>query len=649
MTIGPTLAAPDDDPFVWLEEVEGQRALDWIEGQNARTLARFGDDGFAADRDVLTAILDRPDNLPYITRRGGLIYNFWTDAANPRGLWRRTTLDAFRSPDTTWEVLIDVDALAKAEDEDWVWAGAATRPGTHDRAILRLSRGGGDAVVLREFDLAERRFVDDGFYLPESKGGVEWLDSDTLLLASAFGEDRATESGYARTIRLWRRGSAIDDATTIFEADRSHLGVWAEHDTTQPQETIWFIDRRGFFAHDLWIGDRDGPQTRIDLPEDIWSLVVGDWLTLLPRSDWSVGGGTYAAGTVVVIRLSAFLAGERTFETLFEPQDRQAVQNFFWSGGRLFLSVLDNLKPVFKVMTPSDEGWSQTVLPGLPEIGVVTVSRLDLDVTEGNGELLVNAQDPITPPSLSMIETGAAPSLLRSAPEAFDPSGLTVSQHEAVSGDGTRIPYVMVGPESLTGDAPVHLSGYGGFRISNLPHYKPSIGKLWLERGGTAVMAQIRGGGEFGPAWHEAGRRERKKLSHDDFAAVAADLVERGVTRPHRIAAEGGSNGGLLIANMLTRYPDHFGALFCTIPLVDMRRYTKLLAGASWIDEYGDPDKPEDWDFLQYISAYHTVKADRASPPILLATTRRDDRVHPGHARKNGGETAGNGPQSLVL
>ncbi len=634
MTIGPTLAAPDDDPFVWLEEVEGQRALDWIEEQNARTMARFGDDGFAADRDVLAAILDRPDNLPYITRRGGLIYNFWTDADNPRGLWRRTTLDAFRSPDTTWEVLIDVDALAKAEDEDWVWAGAATRPGTHDRAILRLSRGGGDAVVLREFDLAECTFVDNGFYLPEAKGGVEWLDSDTLLLASAFGEDRATESGYACTIRLWRRGSAIDDATTIFEADRSHLGVWAEHDTTQPEEMIWFIDRRGFFAHDLWIGDRDGPQTRIDLPEDIWSLVVGDWLTLLPRSDWSVGGGTFAAGSVVVIRLSAFLAGERTFETLFEPQDRQAVQNFFWSGGRLFLSVLDNLKPVFKVMTPTDEGWSLTVLPGLPEIGVVNVSRLDLDVTEGNGELLVNAQDPTTPPSLSMIEPGAAPSLLRSAPEAFDPSGLTVSQHEAISGDGTRVPYVMVGPERMTGDAPVHLSGYGGFRISNLPHYKPSIGKLWLERGGTAVMAQIRGGGEFGPAWHEAGRREGKRLSHDDFAAVAADLVARGVTRPHRIAAEGGSNGGLLIANMLTRYPDHFGALFCTIPLVDMRRYTKLLAGASWIDEYGDPDKPEDWEFLQYISAYHTVEADRASPPILLATTRRDDRVHPGHARK---------------
>lgn len=634
MTIGPTLAAPDDDPFVWLEEVEGQRALDWIEEQNARTLARFGDDGFAADRDVLTAILDRPDNLPYITRRGGLIYNFWTDADNPRGLWRRTTLDAFRSPDTTWDVLIDVDALAKAEDEDWVWAGAATFPDDHERAIVKLSRGGGDAAVLREFDLVTRGFVKDGFVLPEAKGGVEWLDADTLLLASAHGEGRATASGYARTIRLWPRGTPVEDAATIFEADQSDLGVWASVDRTQAVETLWFIRRSGFFSVDLWIGDRTGGQTKLDLPEDIWPLTNGDWLALMPRTTWSVGDTTFAPGTVVASRLSSFLSGDRSFEVLFEPGERKAVQDFFWSGERMILSVLDNLKPVFEVFTPSDNSWAHDTLPDLPKIGVVRVSRLDLESTEGDGELLVNAQDPVTPPSLSLIEPDKAPYLLRSAPAAYDSAGLMVSQHEAVSDDGTRVPYVQVGPAETDGNAPVHLSGYGGFQISNLPHYQPSIGKLWLERGGTAVMAQIRGGGEFGPAWHEAGRREGKKLSHDDFAAIAADLVERGVTRPHRIAAEGGSNGGLLIANMLTRYPDHFGALFCTIPLVDMRRYTKLLAGASWIEEYGDPDRPEDWKFLQYISAYHTVEADRAYPPILLATTRRDDRVHPGHARK---------------
>ncbi len=634
MTIRPTLAAPDDDPFLWLEDVEGQKAQDWVEEQNARTLARFGDASFAADRDGLTAIFDRPDNLPYITRRGGLIYNYWTDADNPRGLWRRTTLDGFQSSETTWDVLIDIDALAKAEDEDWIWAGAVTFPGNHERAILRLSRGGGDAVVLREFDLVARGFVEDGFFLPEAKGGVEWLDADTLLLSSAHGEGRATDSGYARTVRRWQRGTPVEDAATIFETERSDLSVWADVDRTQAEETVWFINRSGFFSFELWIGDREGRQTRLDLPEDIWPLVDGDWLTLMPRTEWTVGGRTFAAGTVVATRLSSFVAGDRGFEVLFEPEERKAVQGFFWSGGRLILSILDNLMPVFQVLTPSDDSWSHTVLPGLPKIGVVNVSRLDLESTEGDGELLVNAQDPITPPSLSLIEPGKAPHLLRSAPKAFDATGLAVSQHEAVSEDGTRIPYVQVGPADTGGDAPIHLTGYGGFQISQLPHYNSAVGKLWLERGGTGVVAQIRRGGEFGPTWHEAGRRERKQLSHDDFAAVAADLVRRGVTRPQRIAAEGGSNGGLLIANMLTRYPDRFGALFCTIPLVDMRRYTKLLAGASWVDEYGDPEKPEDWEFLQHISAYHTADADRSYPPILLATTRRDDRVHPGHARK---------------
>lgn len=273
----------------------------------------------------------------------------------------------------------------------------------------------------------------------------------------------------------------------------------------------------------------------------------------------------------------------------------------------------------------------------MPGIAAADVERLDLEADESNGDLIATIETPITPPTLTLLASGQAPAVLKRAPSTFDATGLTVSRHEAKSVDGERIPYVQVGPKRLAGDAPdapVHLSGYGGFAISRLPYYRPSIGKLWLERGGTAVVANIRGGGEFGTRWHEAGRREGKPLSHDDFAAVAADLVRRGITRPERIAAEGGSNGGILITNMLTRYPERFGALLCTIPLVDMRRYTKLHAGASWIAEYGDPDKPEDWAFLQHYSAYHVAMPGNAYPPILLATTRRDDRVHPGHARK---------------
>jgi prolyl oligopeptidase len=310
------------------------------------------------------------------------------------------------------------------------------------------------------------------------------------------------------------------------------------------------------------------------------------------------------------------------------------VQHFFWANGKLIISVLDELRPVFEVWTPSESGWACARLPGMPETGVVNVWRFDSDEAESNGDLLASIQDPLTPPSLLLIEDLQSPTVLKRAPKTFSSDGLVITRHEAISTDGERIPYAQTGPATETGDAPVHLNAYGGFGISMQPSYNSAIGKLWLERGGTSVVASLRGGGEFGTRWHDAGRYAGKRLSHDDFAAVAADLVRRGVTRAGRIAAEGGSNGGILIANMLTRYPERFGALFCTIPLIDMRRYSKLLAGASWIAEYGDPDKPEEWAWLQTYSAYHAARPGQNYPPILIATTRRDDRVHPGHARK---------------
>jgi prolyl oligopeptidase len=311
-----------------------------------------------------------------------------------------------------------------------------------------------------------------------------------------------------------------------------------------------------------------------------------------------------------------------------------ALQHFFWCGRRLVLSVLDNLKPRYDLLLPAATGWKRTQLAGLPDAGVVSAWCLDIEEEESNGDLLVDAQDPLTPSTLSVAAPEAAPVVLKSAPAVFDASGLIVTRHEAVSVDGERIPYVQVGPGGETGEAPVLMDGYGGFGIAERPGYNSAVGKLWLERGGTYVLAHLRGGGEFGTRWHDAGRREGKRLTHDDFAAIAADLVQRGVSRAGRIAAMGGSNGGILITNMLTRYPDRFGALFCTIPLIDMRRYTRLLAGHSWIDEYGDPDKPEDWAFLKTYSAYHLAEPGRNYPPILIATSRRDDRVHPGHARK---------------
>jgi prolyl oligopeptidase len=630
----PTISAPDDDPYLWLEEVESERALAWVEAQNTTTIQRFGTARFADDRDTLKLIFDRPDNIPFPNRRGKKLFNPWQDAEHPRGLWRTTSLASFRSDSPDWDVLIDLDALAAKEGEDWVWRGGMTLPGTHDRAIVHLSRGGADAVVLREFDLATRDFVPDGFHLPEAKSSADWLDRDTLLLSSPLGPGMATRTGYARTVRLWRRGTDPLAAPVIFATQEEYAGAWAYFDREAADERIWFIEKPGYLDAYIWMGDRPGPKARLDVPSDAIVQAHRDWLAVKPRTPWTIGGTTYASDTVLAISLPAFLAGERRFTMLFEPGPRRALQGFFWCGGRLVLWILDDLKPVFEIVVPSAGEWRRARISGLPEVGTVNVWPLDKRIEESNGDLLALAHDPLTPPSLLLIQPNAVPTLLKQAPQAFDPAGLAITRHEAVSSDGERIPYVQVGPPGETGDAPVHVYGYGGFGASMPAYYNSAVGKLWLERGGTSVITHLRGGGEFGTAWHEAGRRAGRRLAHDDFAAVAADLVRRGVTRPGRIAAEGGSNGGLLIANMLTRYPERFGALFCTLPVIDMRRSPKLLEGAWWIDEYGDPDKPDDWKFLAEISAYHVAAPGKRYPPILLATSRRDDRVHPAHARK---------------
>lgn len=631
----PTRLEPDDDPHLWLEEVEGAEAVAWVEARNAETLARFTDPVMERDRAAVKAILDRPDKIPLVSRRGRLLYNVWRDAEHPLGLWRRTDEASYRAGTPAWEILLDIDALAKTEGVDWVWGGATLIPGSHDRALVKLSRGGGDATILREFDLPTLSFVADGFTLPEAKGGADWLDRDTLILSSALGKDMATRSGYSRTVRLWSRGTDPLAASILFETAPENMGLWGGVDHDAPGERVVFMERTGFFDGTVHIGDRTGPTYRLDAPTDADISLHGDHLVIRTRSIWDLDGSVHAADTVLAIALPAFLNGDRTFTVLWEPSERRALQNVSWAGPRLIVDALDDLRPAYSVFEPGEGGWNRLSLPGLPEIGSVSVWPFDSEPSESDGSLLAMVQDPLTPPTLLAIPADlSAPTILRTTPPAFDTNGLTVTRHEAVSVDGERIPYVQVGPGGETGDAPVHLSAYGGFQISLLPTYQGVLGKLWLEKGGTGVVANIRGGGEFGTRWHQAGRREGKALAHDDFAAVAADLVARGVTKPRRIAAQGGSNGGLLIANMLTRYPERFGALFCTIPLIDMRRYSKLLAGASWVAEYGDPDVEADWSFLGAISAYHVAEAGKPYPPILIATTRRDDRVHPGHARK---------------
>jgi prolyl oligopeptidase len=624
-----------DDRYQWLEDVQGADALAWVKAQNARTLAALTGPGFERDRVAFRAILSASDKIPYVLKRGPYLYNLWQDKTNPRGLWRRTTLESYRSPSTEWDVLIDVDALGRDEGENWVWHGCTTLPPDHRLGLVVLSRGGADASVIREFDLQARAFVTDGFILPEAKSSANWADADTLYVASPLGEGHATASGYARTVRRWRRDTPFTDAQTIFEGRESDVSAYVSVDHEQGFERTFVGRRFAFFDTEVFQVTADGLR-RIDVPTDAFWDAHREWLTVRLRSPWKPKDHEFSADSLVAIRFDAFMAGDRTFDLLFEPSERRTIVDCSWARDRLAISILDNMRTKISMAEPSAAGWIFTPLPGVAETESAHIWCMGDDGGKSSENFLLMRDSFLEPPSLSIVAPGKAPELLKQPLPRFNADGLTVTQHEALADDGVRIPYFQVGPKDLSNDggAPTILYGYGGFLVSLLPGYHADVGKAWLEHGCVYVLANIRGGGEFGSAWHNAGIREHKKRAQDDFAAIAADLVRRGVTSPQRLACHGGSNGGLLVGNMLTRFPERFGAVWCTIPLLDMRRYSKLLAGASWIAEYGDPDKTDDWAFLKEISPYHLAEAGKPYPPILLWTSARDDRVHPGHARK---------------
>jgi prolyl oligopeptidase len=650
--------AEADDPYLWLEQLDSAPVSAWVAARTAETVAALCDDQFERDRAAALLILDAPDRIPWIARRGPSVYNFWRDGNNPRGLWRRTTLARYRSGAPAWEIVFDLDALAEAEDEDWVWQGCTALPPEHRRGMISLSRGGADATVLREFDLTTCRFVDGGFALPEAKGFASWIDADTLLVSSALGgEDFQTTSGYARTVRLWRRGTPFETAPVVFEGERTDMSVGGLRSHHPTRSRTLFFQRPEFFRQRMYFEDADGRRRQVDVPSDARFAVYPEWLVVQLRTPWTIGGRTHPAGALLGIGLDAFMAGERDFTVLFEPSERRSLDYFHEAGGVLAFKVLDNVCACLFLARHENGRWHVEPLRDFPSMGALDIAALAADDSDyfpdpdvAGDTFVVSANNAVTPPMLSLVRAGERPALLDQEPARFDAAGLVVTQHEARSADGERIPYFQIGPADIAmdGSNAVLLGGYGGFEVSLLPYYAAATGKLWLERGGIHVIANIRGGGEFGPAWHKAGIREGKKRAHDDFAAVAKDLIARGVTRRERLACAGGSNGGLLVGNMLTRYPELFGAIECAVPLLDMRSYTRLLAGASWIAEYGDPDKPQDWAFLQDISAYHRVEPGRDYPPILITSSVRDDRVHPGHARKMAAKLAGLGYRVML-
>jgi prolyl oligopeptidase len=632
----PAHAADDaSDPYLWLEDVTADRSLGWVKARNAESTAELTKKPeFQALNDRLLKILDSKEKIPFVSKRGAFYYNFWRDEKNKRGLWRRTTLEEYRKAEPKWETVIDLDALAAAEKENWVWHGAEFREPAYDLCMISLSRGGADASVIREFDPQKKAFVEGGFALPEAKTDVAWKDHDTLLVGTDFGPGTMTDSGYARLIKEWARGTPLSAAKQVFEVGKTDMsaGVQVEHSAGKPRE---FISRQAtFWTSEAFVRRGDGQLVRIEKPDDAKASAHGQWLLIELRTPWTVGGKTYAAGALLAADFEGFLKGDRKFDVLFEPTERRSLASASATKNFILLNEMDNVRSRLEVLSRKDGAWVREELPGVPKFGEARASAVD-DLE--SDDYFLNVEDFLTPTTLSLGTAGKGPAeKLKQGPAFFETKGLVVSQHEATSKDGTKVPYFQVSREAVPedGTTPTLLYGYGGFEISMMPQYSAGVGAAWLEKGGVYVLANIRGGGEFGPTWHQAALKAKRPRAYEDFAAVAEDLVKRKVTSPKHLGTQGGSNGGLLMGNMLTQYPQLFGAVVCQVPLLDMKRYHKLLAGASWMAEYGDPDSPGEWEFIQTFSPYQLVKKDGHYPRTLFTTSTRDDRVHPGHARK---------------
>lgn len=634
MTLSAAAAAQDEDPYLWLEEVSGERAMQWVTDQNARSRPEIEKDrGFHPLLNRFTEIATSRSRIPAVAKLGPHLYNYWQDAANPRGLWRRTTLEEYRKAEPRWETVLDLDRLSADEKEQWAWKGATCLFPKYERCLVSISRGGSDAVEIREFDLARKAFVAGGFRLPQSKGGVAWIDEDAIYVSRDFGPGTLTKSGYPRQVKRLARGQALADAAPVFEVSEDDIGAWPSV-THEKDGRVEMVTRVISTRRNEAFVVRDGKLVKLELPDTVDASVTAGWLYVRLREDWQPAGAAYAAGSLLALPLEKFLGGDRGFDVLFAPGPRVSLEAFVPLRSMVLLDLLDNVSSRLVEARRGEDGkWTKRDVdaPKLSNLNAAAFDRRESD------DYFLFVTGFTTPTTLHLAKGGTdAREKLKSLPDFFDASNLAVTQHEATSKDGTKIPYFQVMRKDAKADGknPTILYGYGGFEVSQVPTYSGFVGNGWLAKGGVWVLSNLRGGGEFGPAWNRVARREGRQKTHDDYAAVAEDLIRRKVTSPAKLGILGGSQGGLLVSATMLQRPELFGAVVATVPLMDMKRYHKLLAGHSWMGEYGDPDKPEDWAFISKYSPYQNVLRGRAYPKMLITTSTRDDRVHPGHARK---------------
>jgi prolyl oligopeptidase len=627
----PLPLAAQADPYVWLEEVEDERALQWVQTRNVATIAALS--AHPAHDPIYEralAILNSRDRIAFPSMLGGRLYNFWQDAAQPRGVWRRTTWDAYLAGEPAWETVLDIDALARAEDVNWSFAGATCLAPDDRLCLIRLSRGGADAYEAREFDTTTRRFIEGGFTLPEAKQSVAWVDRNTLMVATDFGPGSMTTSGYARVAKLWRRGTPLSAALTLFEGEPTDVSVGVGTVRTADR-TLNFVTHRPRFFESTRYLLRDGALAEVELPLDAGASHVGDRLVVYVRTPWNVGGRTYESGSLIAIGFDDFMRGARDFQLVLEPDQRETVNSTATTRDFLLVSMLNDVRGELRRYRHADGRWTFETVPA-PEMG-----SIGLAATSATTNRYFFTYNGFTQPTtLFLADEDGSVREVRRLPALFAADDLVVQQHETTSKDGTRIPYFVAHRRDLPRDGtnPTLLTAYGGFEIAMTPSYNAVMGAAWLERGGVFVLANIRGGGEFGPAWHRAGMKENRQRVFDDFIAVAEDLIARGITSPRHLGISGGSNGGLLVGAAFTQRPELFNAVVVRVPLFDMQRYHLLLAGASWIAEYGNPDIAEEWEYISRYSPYQQLRAGQNYPRVFFTTTTRDDRVHPGHARK---------------
>ncbi len=624
----------EEDPYLWLEEVEGKKVLEWAEQQNEKSVAELeAVPGFKKVNEKILEILNSDKRIPYASKMGDYLYNFWRDAQHPRGVYRRTTLAEYRKENPKWETILDIDALAKEEKGNWVYNGMSFLYPDYNRCLVSLSRGGADAVVVREFDISSKSFVKDGFQLPEAKHNYNWQDINTIFIGTDFGEGSLTTSGYSRIVKLWKRGTPLKEAKTFFETKKTSITAVGFRFFSDEGHIDMVVDVKTFFKRDFYLL-KEGKLQKMDIPEDadLIGYFKKQFLIRL-RSDWNTGIKTYKQDSVIIGKLEDVMGSKKEFHVLMEPGERRSISSVNTTKSMILITVLDNVVSKLYQFTRDDSGKWQSKQVKIADKGTLSV----FNTNEKSDDYFITYQSFLTPDSLYMI-SGKEGKIekLKSLPDFFDPTPYKTHQFEAVSKDGTRIPYFVVMKKDieLNGKNPTYLTAYGGFQASSRPYYSAIIGCAWLEKGGVYVVANIRGGGEFGPQWHKAGLKKNRHKVFEDFIAVAEDLIKRKITSPDKLGIRGGSNGGLLVGVAFTMRPDLFKAVVCAAPLLDMKRYSKLLAGASWISEYGDPDDPDMWEYIKTYSPYHNLKKKMNYPKVLLTTSTRDDRVHPGHARK---------------